>query len=209
MFVSICASACARPVLQRIWPWLQRPSVLSMSFICGPCQTNGSWRLSPGRVPWPLPGSTVASGAPVPGIFQSAAKHQRKSPPSSFTFIKTVAPGSPRALGGCAKPAAADKLGPPLTAHLLCFLLIFPVPLSVWHGAPQHPSVGTALWSIGRILFWFLLEPWFFFFFVVCYVSLKQCTVDTVPSLKGRLHEAAFEPGFCVFQWLWPTLAQA
>lgn len=100
-------------------------------FICGPCQTNGSWRLSPGRVPWPLPGSTVASGAPVPGIFRSAAKHQRKSPPSSFTFIKTVAPGSPRALGGCAKPAAADKLGPPLTAHLLCFLLIFPVPLSV------------------------------------------------------------------------------
>lgn len=41
---------------QHIWPQLQSPSVLSMSPISGPCQTNGSWQLTPGHVPQPLSG---------------------------------------------------------------------------------------------------------------------------------------------------------
>lgn len=156
------------PVLQHIWPWLQSPSVLSMSSISGPCQTNGSWRLSPGHVPRPLPGPPwlveplfLASSEALLSIDGSPLRPRLHS-------LKTVALGSPRALGGCAKPAAADKPGPPLTAHSLCFLLLFPVLLSVWDGAPQHPSVGTGLWSVGRIqcLSWsFTLA---FFFFVVC-----------------------------------------
>lgn len=126
----MCECVCP-PVLQHIWPRLQSPSVLSMSSISGPCQTNGSWRLSPGHVPRPLPGPPwlveplfLASSAALLSINGSPL-------PSSFTFIKTVALGSPRALGSCAKPAAADKPGPPLTAQSLCFLLLFPVPLSV------------------------------------------------------------------------------
>lgn len=51
----MCECMCP-PALQHTWPWLQSPSVLSMSSISGPCQTNGSWRLSPGHVPRPLPG---------------------------------------------------------------------------------------------------------------------------------------------------------
>jgi len=67
-------------------------------------------------------------------------------------LIKTVALGSPRALGSFAKPAAADKPG--ATSHCPFALLssAFPVPLSVWDGAPQHPSVGMGLWSVGKMM---------------------------------------------------------
>lgn len=50
----MCVYMCL-PVLQHVWPGLQRPSVHRMSCISGPCQTNGYWQLSPGHVPWPLP----------------------------------------------------------------------------------------------------------------------------------------------------------
>lgn len=77
--------------------------------------------------------------------------------------------------------------GPPLAAHLLCFLLVFPV----WNGAPQHPSVGTGFWAAGRTRSLFLLH------FLLPFVEVKTTQVVTIPSLKRQPHKDAFEPGLC------------
>lgn len=166
----MCERVCPS-VLQHIWPRLQSPSVLSMSSISGPCQTNGSWRLSPGHVPPPLPGPPwfmeplflASSDAPL------SANGSPLRP--RLHSLKTVVLGSPRALGSRAKPAAADKPG--ATSHCPFALLSFACPRATlclrWR--PTAPLCGhraLVCWQESVSVLVFTL---FFFFFEVCFLS--------------------------------------
>lgn len=129
-------------VLQHIWPRLQRPSVLSMSSISGPCQTNGSWLLSPGHVPRPLPGPPwlvetlfLASSKALLSINGSPLRprlHSLKhwAPPERWVAVPSLP-----------QPINRGHLSLPIRFAFFCFSLC----RSLSEMAPH----STPLWALG------------------------------------------------------------
>jgi len=119
------------------------PQFLAWAPSLGLVKQTGSWLLSPGHVPRPLPG--------LPRLVESlllatslVVLNINWSPLRPLIFIKMVALGSPRALGGCTKPATADKPG-----HLslpTCFALFF---LSLCLSLSEMAPHSTSLWALG------------------------------------------------------------
>lgn len=193
------------PVLQHIWPRLQSPSVLSMSSISGPCQTNGSWRLSPGHVPRPLPGPPwfmeplfLASSEALLSVNGSPLRPRLHS-------LKTVALGSPRALGSRAKPAAADKPG--ATSHCPFALLssAFPCAALCLRWRPTAPLCGhwaLVCWQDSVSVLVFTPAVFIYFFLCSLFFELKQHRLSLFQVLKGN-HMKLHLNLVCVFQWLW------
>lgn len=169
----MCESECP-PVPQHIWPQLQSISLLSMSSISGPCQTNGSWSSLLGSCHG---GCQPRHSLQKPLFLASseAALSINRSPLSPrLQSLKTVAPGSPWAPASNAKPVAADKPGATsyclfalLSSACLCATLCL-------RWCPKASLCGPwAVWSVGSILPVLVLTP--VFFLLCCFlVTIAQ-----------------------------------
>lgn len=148
----------------------------------------------------------MASGSnpppPLPGIFGSAAKHERKSPyqppPPRCPRLHSLKrqhwapPERWEAAPSLPKPINRGNLSLPIRFAFFRLSLRHPLPEM---GAPQHPSVGTRLGSAGRgsasVLVFYSGCAFLCRLLVSFCFSALRVRVGAVPSCKGYPYETS------------------